>query len=411
MVKYDSVICGAGPSGSTAAKYLAEKGLKVLLLEKSSFPRDKPCGGALRPKVIEEFDWVRNGIQKIPHCLCYRAKMFAPSINNFVDYKPGKVVIYNVQRRHFDAMLANFAMDAGAELREKMEVKEVVKKGDGYGLKLKNGEEVSGKMIIGAGGMRDPVAKHLRKKEGLPEKWPESDIGLVVVEEYALDDDFILDKYGKERTSYFFLKPKNLFGYAWSFPKKGVLNIGFGAFWEDMKKINIKQVFDEYINLLKKEGLVPKNLSQKKPRGAKIPLRGGLPITYSDNMLILGDAAGFVSPIGGDGIYYAMCSGRIAANVVNHAVKQNSFSKKTLSRYQEEWKVQWGKDLKVLCHFADKISNRTEQIIRYSSKDKRLRETCVGLYNGEVRASKVKWKISRRIARDFLLYDVFRFNR
>lgn len=409
MAKYDAIICGAGPSGSTAAKYMAESGLSVLLLEKSTFPRDKPCGGALRPSVINEFDYVRKGLKKIPHTVCFRAKMFSPNLKYFVDYKPKKVVMYFVQRKHFDAMLANFAVDAGAELRENSEVRQVVKKGDGHGLKLKNREEVTGKVIIGAGGMRDPVARYLRRKEGLPEKWPESDIGLVVVEEYALDDDFILDKYGKERTSHFFLKPKNLFGYAWSFPKEGVLNIGFGAFWEDMKKINIKQVFDEYLGLLKKEGLVPENLNQEKPKGAKIPLRGGLPITYSDNMLILGDAAGFVSPIGGDGIYYAMCSGRIAANVVNHAAKQNSFGKKTLSRYQEEWNIKWGKDLKVLCYFADKISNRTEQIIRYTNKDNRLRETCVGLYNGEVRASKVKWKISRRMARDFILYDVFKF--
>ncbi len=408
MVKYDAVICGAGPSGSIAAKYLAEKGLKVLLLEKSSFPRDKPCGGALRPKVIEEFDWVRNGIQKIPHCLCYRAKMFAPSLKNFIDYKPGKVVMYNVQRKHFDAMLANFALDAGAELREKAEVKGVVKKGDGYRLKLKNGDEVSGKVIIGAGGMRDPVAKHLRMREGLPEKWPESDIGLVVVEEYTLDDDFILDKYGKERTSYFFLKPKNLFGYAWSFPKEGVLNIGFGAFWEDMKKINIKQIFNEYIGLLKKEGLVPKNLSQEKPRGAKIPLRGGLPITYSDNMLILGDAAGFVSPIGGDGIYYGMCSGKIAANVVESAVENDAFGKESLKKYQEEWYEQWGKDLKMLCYFADKMFAKTEQILKYAKRDKVLREWCVGLYNGECKASKMKWKILTRVARDFFLYDVIK---
>lgn len=409
MAKYDAVICGAGPSGSTAAKYMAEKGLKVVLLEKSAFPRDKPCGGALRPKVVEEFDYIRNVIQKIPHTVCYRAKMYPPSLKNFVDYSPGKPVLFNVQRKHFDTMLSDFANDAGAELREKAEVKTVVKKSDGHALKLRNGEEISGKVIIGAGGMRDPVARYLRKKEGLPEKWPELDIGLAVVEEYQVDDDFISDTYGEERSSYFFLKPKNLFGYAWTFPKESVLNIGFGAFWNDMKKINIKQGFTEYLNFLRKEGLVPDNLKQVSPKGAKIPLRGAVRTTYSDDMLIIGDAAGFVSPIGGDGIYYGMCSGKMASDAVEYAVEHESFKRDVLCRYQEEWYMQWGKDLKVLCYFADKLSARTEQVIRYASRDEMLKVTCVGLYNGEVRASKVKWKILKRMARDFLLYDVFRF--
>ena len=163
MVKYDAVICGAGPSGSTCAKYMAEKGLKVVVLEKNSFPRDKPCGGALRPSVIKEFDYVRDGIKKIPHNVCLRAKMYPPSLQNCVDYRPNKPVLYNIQRRHFDSMLADFARDAGAEIRENTEVKKVNVKNGGYALQIKNKKEVQGKVIIGAGGMHDPVARYLRK--------------------------------------------------------------------------------------------------------------------------------------------------------------------------------------------------------------------------------------------------------
>lgn len=408
MAKYDAVICGAGPSGSTAAKFMAEKGLKVVLLEKDTFPRDKPCGGALRPKVIEEFDHVRIGIKKIPYSISSRAKMYPPSLKNFVDYNPGKAVLYNVQRKHFDAMLAEFGRSAGAELRESAEVKKISTKGDGYALQLKNGEEVKGNIIIGAGGMHDPVARYLRKKEGLPEKWPESDIGLVVVEEYDVNEDFIIDRYGEEHTSYFHLKPKNLYGYAWTFSKQNVLNIGFGAFWKDTKKINIKDEFADYIRLLKKEGLIPDNLKVVKPKGGLVPLRGGIKTSYSDRMLLIGDAAGFVSPIGGDGIYYGMCSGKMAADVVEYAAEHESYGKETLSRYQEEWFKCWGKDLKTLCYFADKLFARTEQILRYASRDDVLKEMSVGLYNGECRASEMKFKILRRMARDFFLYDVLR---
>lgn len=408
MARYDAVICGAGPSGSTAAKYMAEKGLKVLLLEKNSFPRDKPCGGALRPSIIEEFDYVKKGLKKIPHTLCYRAKMYSPSLQYFVDYRPNNVVMYNIQRKHFDVMMAEFAIDVGAELRENTEVKKVIKKHDTFALQSKDGEEFEGKVIIGAGGMHDPVARYLRKKEGLPEKWPESDIGLSVVEEFEVGEDFIIDRYGEEHVSYFHLKPNNLYGYAWTFPKNTMLNIGFGAFWKDMKNVDIRKQFSLYLALLKKEGLIPQNLRQGSPKGAQIPLRGGIKTTYSDNMLIIGDAAGFVSPIGGDGIYYAMCSGGIAANVVEYAVEHDACEKDTLSEYQKEWYKQWGKDLEALCYFADKISARTEQILKYASKDNVLRERCVGLYNGECKASDMKWKIKTRVARDFFLYDVLR---
>ncbi len=405
---YDAVICGAGPSGSTAAKYMADKGLKVALLEKGSFPRDKPCGGALRPSVIKEFDHVRTGIQKIPHSTCYRAKMVSPSLKNLADYKPGKAVMYNVQRRHFDAMLADYARGAGAELRENAEVEKVIVKGESCALQLKGGEDVEAKVIIGAGGMHDPVGKYLRRKEGLPEKWPRSDIGLALVEEYEVGEDFILDKFGEEHTCYFHLKPRNLYGYAWVFSKKSSLNIGFGAFWKEIKNVNIKNVFMDYLSILKKEGLVPTDLDIENPKGAPIPLRGAIKTSYSHRMLLIGDAAGFVSPIGGDGIYYAMRSGRIAADVVEQAVEHDTFGKETLSRYQQKWHKEWGKDLEALCYFADQINKRAEQVLRYASRDEVFREMCAVLYNGERKASKMKGKILRRVARDFFLYDVLR---
>jgi geranylgeranyl reductase family protein len=408
MATYDAVICGAGPSGATAAKYMADAGLDVVVLEKKRFPRDKPCGGALRTQVLSEFAHVERGIRKIPHTVSYRAKMYPPSLQNCVDYNPGKVVMYNIHRRHFDAMLADMARDAGAELRENEEVVKVSVSENGGAVQLRGGEEVFGKVIIGAGGMHDPVARYMRKKEAMPEKWPKSDIGLVMVEEYDVGEDYVNETYGKERTCHFHLKPNNLYGYAWVFPKNNMLNIGFGAFWSYMMGLDIKSAFGDYITMLKKEGLVPIGLKPKHPKGAQIPLRGAIKTTYSDRILLLGDAAGFVSPIGGDGIYYAMSSGRIAADVVGRCTSQNSYVKSTLRRYQDKWFQKWGRDLEVLCYFADKIFEKTEQVIRYAAKDSLFRDMCIRLYDGKIPASALKGKILRRMVRNFLLYDILR---
>ena len=408
MEKFDCVVCGAGPAGATFGKFLAEKGLSVVVLEKGKFPRDKPCGGALRPAIVNEFDYLKNGLKKIPHTICYRAKMYAPSLTNFVDYRPDKVVMYNIRRKDFDMLLANYAKDAGCDIRENETVTKVQKKDNGYVLETKSGKELEGKIIIGAGGMHDPIARYLRKKEGLSENWPKSDIGLVVMEEYEVDDDFILDRFGEERTGHFHLKPNDLYGYAWIFSMKGILNIGYGAFWKDMENVDIKSKFSEYLNALKKQGLVPENLHSYKPKGAPIPLRGAIKTTYSHRMMLIGDAAGFVSPVGGDGIYFAMDSGRIAAEIVKKACEDETFGKDALSRYQKVWYERWGRDLKTLCYFADQIFDKTERFLRYASKDRVLQEMAVALYTGEESAYELKSKIQFRVARDFILYDIFK---
>jgi geranylgeranyl reductase family protein len=408
MVIYDALICGAGPSGSTAARYMAEKGLKVLQLEKHEFPRDKACGGALRPSVLEDFSYLKKGLDNIPFCECNRVKMYPPSLKNVVDYRPGKAVIYQVRRKNFDKLLVDIARVSGAEVRENSMVKNISVKKEFSSLKLNNGEEVKGKIIIGAGGMHDPVAKYLRKKEGMPEKWPESDIGLAVVEEHEVDEDYIGENPYPEKVSHFHLKPNGFYGYAWAFLKEDCINIGFGAFVKDMRKADIKQEFRKYLSLLKREKIIPKGIKVGKPKGGLIPLRGGIKRSFSDRILIIGDAAGFVSPIGGDGIYFGMCSGRLASEVVLDSVEKGVFTSSALSVYQQKWQNLWGEDLKALCYFSDMVFKRTEQIFRYACKDEKFKKMAVGLYSGDCRPADMKWPLQKRMVRDYFLYDILK---
>jgi flavin-dependent dehydrogenase len=127
-VNYDVIVVGAGPAGSTAAKFLSEKGAKVLLIDKDKFPRDKPCGGGLC-KHITEFDYIREKIEKdssnFLESICVRGKIVSPSTQYTTDYLSETPLFYNVRRKKFDYELVQFAIDAGADFLENCKVKEV----------------------------------------------------------------------------------------------------------------------------------------------------------------------------------------------------------------------------------------------------------------------------------------------
>ena len=409
-MNYDVVVVGAGPAGSTAAKFLSEKGMKVLLIDKDKFPRDKPCGGGICEH-ITEFDHIREKIEKDPSgfldSICIRGKIVSASSQHTIDYLSETPLFYNVRRKKFDYELVQFAIDAGAEVLENCKVKEVFTTQEKAVVKLANSREFICKVIVGAGGAYDVVANYLRKKERLREKQGK-DFGMAVVEEFEVGEEFIDRAYGKERTSMINLKHANLNGYAWVFSKHDILNIGYGGFNDEMKKIDIKKEFKNYLDSLKRNGYLPKWIESKKLKGAPVPFVGNIKKTYTDRIVIVGDAAGFVSPLTGEGIYYAMDSGKIASEVISKALEKEDFSAQSLKSYQNIWRKRWGKDLKALRFFHRMLMKWPEKFVKYGSKDEKLKKIFIALFIGNMNASRMKWKIISRIIMDFFVYDVFR---
>ena len=409
-MNYDVVVVGAGPAGSTAAKFLSEKGVRVLLIDKDKFPRDKPCGGGICEH-ITEFDHIREKIEKDPSgfldSICIRGKIVSPSSQHTIDYLSETPLFYNVRRKKFDYELVQFAIDAGAEVLENCKVKEVFTTQEKAVVKLANSREFICKVIVGAGGAYDIVANYLRKKERLREKQGK-DFGMAVVEEFEVGEEFIDRAYGKERTSMINLKHANLNGYAWVFSKHDILNIGYGGFNDEMKKIDIKKEFKNYLDSLKRNGYLPKWIESKKLKGAPVPFVGNIKKTYTDRIVIVGDAAGFVSPLTGEGIYYAMDSGKIASEVISKALEKEDFSAQSLKSYQNIWRKRWGKDLKALRFFHRMLMKWPEKFVKYGSKDEKLKKIFIALFIGNMNASRMKWKIISRIIMDFFVYDVFR---
>ena len=409
-MNYDVVVVGAGPAGSTAAKFLSEKGVKVLLIDKDKFPRDKPCGGGLCEH-ITEFDHIREKIETdtsdFSDSICMRGKIVSPSAQHTTDYLSETPLFHNVRRKKFDYALVQFAIDAGAEFLENCKVKEVFTTQEKAVVKLANSREFICKVIVGAGGAYDVVANYLRKKERLREKRGK-DFGMAVVEEFEVGEEFIDRVYGKERTSMINLKHANLNGYAWVFSKHDILNIGYGGFNDEMKKIDIKNEFKNYLDFLKRNGYLPKWIESKKLKGAPVPFVGNIKKTYADRIVIVGDAAGFVSPLTGEGIYYAMDSGKIASEIISKALEKEDFGAQSLKSYQNIWRKRWGKDLEALRFFHRMLMKWPEKFVKYGSKDEKLKKIFIALFIGNMNASRMKWKIISRIVMDFFVYDVFR---
>jgi geranylgeranyl reductase family protein len=322
----DVIVVGAGPAGSTTAYYLAQAGLDVLLLEKSRFPREKVCGDGLTPRAVkalvamgvpigEDDGWLRNkGLRVVGAGM--RLELPWPELTSY----PGYGLVRT--RMDFDQRLAQRAREAGAHLIEGITVTGPVRDDRtgrivGVTARPDGGEQqvYRGRLVIAADGnsSRLSVSMGLRKRDDRP-------IGVAVRAYYTSprhEDDYLeswLDLWDADR-----LLP----GYGWIFGMgDGTSNIGLGL-------LNTSTAFGntDYHALLKRwlAGMPPEwgftEENRVGPiRGAALPMAFNRTPSYTDGLLLVGDAAGMVNPFNGEGIAYAMESGEIAARVVTQAL-------------------------------------------------------------------------------------------
>lgn len=259
-------ILGAGPTGSTAAYYLAKEGIDVELIDKREFPRDKPCGGGLfnPPLFYKEFPHVKE----IEGKYIYKTKFYCGKY--FFEYESKDPLMKTCFRKDFDYFLLKKAMKEGAKLL------------------VRKRPEPEGGIVINATGAR-------RIKD-----YPEAGICLV--------NDFRIEK--EIDTVYIHYGFHGIKGYAWLYPKEGYANIGIGAY---LPQKSIKRIYESYIDFLEEKDVAH---VQGKSYSAKIIPFSSIKNFYTENSLIAGDAAGFVRPGTGEGIYFAMLSGKIAARTI-----------------------------------------------------------------------------------------------
>ncbi|MGC5009409.1 geranylgeranyl reductase family protein [Streptosporangium sp. DT93] len=320
----DVIVVGAGPAGSTTAFHLAQAGLDVLLLEKTTFPREKVCGDGLTPRAVKQLiamgididapGWVRNkGLRVVGGGM--RFELDWPELASYPDFGLVRT------RQDFDEILAGNAVKAGVRLIQGVNVTAPVlddRSGHVVGVVAKrDGEEVTyrSRLVVAADGnsTRISLAMGLHKREDRP-------MGVAVrtyFESPRHDDDYLetwLELWDGDT-----LLP----GYGWIFGVgDGTSNVGLGLLntSESFKGMDYRDLLKRWVKGMPPEwGYVEENMTSP-IRGAALPMAFNRQPHYTRGLVLVGDAGGMINPFNGEGIAYAMESGHIAAEAVVQAL-------------------------------------------------------------------------------------------
>ena len=341
---FDVIVVGAGPAGSTAAKKCSDYGLETILIEKQSIPRVKPCGGGVSQKALKLIeaevpdDLIEQRIKGI--------RLFSPSLNS-VDFVAPKSIGITTRRDKFDAFLTQLAIKAGCQLIQADEVIDLLieEEEEGVTCKLKSGKTFKGSIIIGADSANSVVAA----KAGIRKKWSNNEVALCFESEVRISDADMRQLDPDMLELYFINIP---LGYGWLFPKKSSISLGVAGGLPYLQ--NKRGIFSDFCSTVSK--LKSINITVPKFRAHLAPAGGMNREIVADRTMLVGDAAGFIDPFIGEGIYYAMRSGQIAADCCRKAIEEHTTSRLFFERnYGKVCYEDFIKDLKValrLTHLA-----------------------------------------------------------
>ena len=293
MERFDVLIVGAGPAGSAAAIHLAGSGARVLLVDRARFPRDKPCGGGLTGRAVRhapcEIDpVVEHVVDRFVLRLGYRRR-FARSSE--------APLVLMTQRRRLDAFLAERAAVAGADFRDGTRVEGLEPTVGGVEARIGT-SKVAVSYVVGADGANGVVAKAAGLGGGI--------VRGVALEGNAPWSDLDPEPFQRAAWVELGVVPG---GYGWVFPKGDHANLGVGGWAAEGPRLR-----EHLARLARAHGLHPAELRDLK--GHRLPMRRLGTAAARDRVLLVGDAAGLVDPLSGDGMYEAFVSARLGANAI-----------------------------------------------------------------------------------------------
>jgi len=324
VIDTEVLVVGAGPAGSSAAAWSARAGKQVTIIDSATFPRDKPCGDGLTPRAIAELSslglasWLTGRARN----LGLRAAGFGQEL--LLPWPGGSLPNYGgaAPRMVLDATILGVATDAGAVLRQNTAAHDVViENGKIKSVIAKTAEgdiQINAQKVIIADGARSQLGRKLNRQ------W-HRDTAYGVAARGYIDSERSDDPWISSHLELRNAENEILSGYGWIFPLgTGEVNIGVGTLATSKRPadINLRALLSQYTDQQRSDWKLSGEI--KLPWSALLPMGGAVSGVAGRNYMFVGDAAGCVNPLNGEGIDYGLETGRLAAHMLD---TETDFSK------------------------------------------------------------------------------------
>jgi len=380
-VDFDAIIVGAGPAGTTAAKFLGEAGYSTLLLDKAAWPREKPCGGGISARVIQRFPYLERELQKIATHWISKIYFESPD-GSAVRYESETPLYLMIRRVEFDNLLLSLAR---VDIQTNALVRKLVVEPDRVNICAGvNGQprEYSSRILIGCDGANSIVARAAGLRTGR------------VQSEYAIDmmeeTPFATLNPAEHDRMHVYYRIQGQYGYGYVFPKAQYVNLGVGFkldYYLSALRGRHYSYHRAFVDELKSRSLIEGESSEQNFRAFPLPISGPLARTHSDRVLLAGDAGGFVNAFTAEGIYYAMVSGEHAGRAAADALRANRFDAAQLRQYELSWKREIGEELHKSVQIQQLLmadATRVDRIVRAAARNPALTETLARYATGAI---------------------------
>jgi geranylgeranyl reductase family protein len=365
-IKTKICIVGAGPAGATTSIFLGKMGIPHVIVDASTFPRDKICGDGLDLNVVRVLNHidpeiVKNELAQTDDFTASEGMRFILPNGKHVNMMRTKngttnplakqPIFFVSKRSNFDNLLVEKIDRSMADIRLRTRIDKIEKDGDTWKLQASNETgkiEIETTLLIGADGDHSIVLKHVGERKidrnhyagAVRQYWKGVE---------GMHADNLIEVYF----------PKSLpLSYFWIFPlPNGEANVGYGmaSSYIAKKNINVRKAFAE---LIKTDPLLMERFKNAEPKetikGWGVPMSSSKRKAHGDGWLLVGDAASIVCPTSGEGVGSGMISGYTAALFIQRAVQQNDFSENMFTNYDREIHKRLGMEEKVF-RFVNRI--------------------------------------------------------